>query len=125
MKRLFSMVLSLSLIGALAACGGGQQAEPAPAPAEQPAAEQPAAEQPAAGGTVDATAAEAKYNQSCAACHGNDLSGGMGPALSKVGSKLSQDEILGVITNGKGSMPPKLLQGADAELVAAWLAEHK
>ncbi len=120
MKRLFSIVLSLSLIGALAACGGGQQAAPAPAPAEQPAAEQPTA-----GGTVDATAAEAKYNQACAACHGNDLSGGMGPGLQKVGSKLSQDEILAVITKGKGSMPPKLLQGADAELVAAWLADHK
>ncbi|MEW9669597.1 cytochrome c [Ammoniphilus sp. 3BR4] len=134
MKRLVSMAMGLVLIGALTACGGGgDQAAPAPAekPAEQPAeqpAEKPAeqpAEKPAEGGTVDAAAAEEKFNQGCAACHGNDLSGGAGPNLQQVGGRLSQEEILGIINNGKGGMPPKMLQGADAELVAAWLAEHK
>lgn len=126
MKRLVSMAMGLVLIGALTACGGGgDQAAPAPAekPAEQPA-EQPA-EKTAEGGTVDAAAAEEKFNQGCAACHGNDLSGGAGPNLQQVGGRLSQEEILGIINNGKGGMPPKMLQGADAELVAAWLAEHK
>ncbi|RXT13765.1 cytochrome c [Ammoniphilus sp. CFH 90114] len=123
MKRIVSIALSTTLIAALAACGGGGGDQAAPAPAPAPAEQQ----QPAAGGggTVDATAAEAKYNQGCAACHGADLSGGAGPALKQVGAKLSEEQILGIINNGQGGMPPKMLQGADAELVAAWLAEHK
>lgn len=129
MKKLASIGLSLLLVGILSACGGGEKAqEPAPAAdnkqAEQPAAEQPA-QQPAAGGTVDAAAAEEKFKSTCAACHGADLSGGAGPNLQQVGSKYSKDDIVGIITNGKGAMPPGMLKGEDAEVVAAWLAEKK
>lgn len=126
MKKLVSLALSLALVGILSACGGGEKAaDPAPAPAEQPAAEQPAAEQPVAEGTVDTAAAEEKFKQSCAACHGVDLAGGAGPSLQQVGSKYSKDQIAGIIANGQGAMPPGLLKGDDAEVVAAWLAEHK
>src|SRR5690625_5175667 len=46
---------------------------------------------------------------SCASCHGQDLSGGPGPDLTKVCSDLSADEIHEIIMNGKGSMPPGLV----------------
>jgi len=139
MKKLVTLALSFALVGILSACGGGNNAqEPAPAPeqpaaeqpaeqpAEEPAAEEPAAEEPAAEGTVDAVAAEEKYQaSSCVACHGADLSGASGPNLQKVGSKYSKDQIAGIIKNGQGTMPGGMLQGEDADLVAAWLAEKK
>lgn len=76
-------------------------------------------------GTVDASAAEDAYKASCASCHGDDLSGGVGPALDNVGASLSADEIEDVIANGQGSMPGGLLSGDDATAVAEWLADHK
>jgi cytochrome c551 len=65
--------------------------------------------------------------QSCATCHGGNLQGtGNTPDLNKVGSRLSEAEILDIIENGKGKgMPPGLLKGEDAEKAAAWLAEQK
>lgn len=76
------------------------------------------------GGTVDTAAAEDLYRSSCASCHGEDLSGGAGPALENVGSDMSADEIKDIIENGQGSMPAGLLSGDDADAVAEWLAEH-
>ena len=49
------------------------------------------------------------YKNSCSACHGGDLTGGVGPDLTKVGSKLSQEEMEKIINEGKGSMPKKLI----------------
>lgn len=77
------------------------------------------------GATADADAAEASYQQACSSCHGGNLEGLSGPQLSDVGSRLSQDEILDAILNGRPGMPPGLLQGDEAENVAAWLAEQK
>lgn len=140
MKKFVTLALSCALVGLLSACGGGDKAKEQPTPApgqqteqptneqptEQPTEEQPTAEAPTAEGTVDAAAAEEKYKaSSCVACHGADLSGVSGPSLKEVGSKYSKDEIAGIITNGKGSMPGGMLKGEDAELVAAWLADHK
>ncbi|OEH93716.1 cytochrome c550 [Bacillus solimangrovi] len=65
------------------------------------------------------------YAASCVSCHGNDLEGGVGPALVDVGSRLSADEIKGVIENGQGSMPGGLAQGEAATMLAEWLAEKK
>lgn len=77
------------------------------------------------GGTVDTAAAEEAYQQSCASCHGADLTGGAGPDLTAIGSKLSADEIADIIENGQGSMPGGLLSGEDATAVAEWLAEQQ
>src|SRR5690625_1100765 len=54
------------------------------------------------GGTIDV---EAVYANSCASCHAADLSGGVGPDLTAVGSSLSEEEIENIILNGAGSMP--------------------
>jgi len=69
--------------------------------------------------------AEEMYKQSCAACHGDDLQGAVGPALDEVGKVLNEEEILDVIENGKGSMPAGLLSGDEAVQISKWLAEQK
>lgn len=50
---------------------------------------------------------------------------GSTPSLADVGSRLSEEEILNVILNGRGGMPANLIQGEDAEAAAAWLAQQK
>ncbi|MBT2643558.1 MULTISPECIES: cytochrome c551 [Bacillaceae] len=102
-KKLLALLMGTSL--ALAACGGGGDE--------------------AGGGDTAGADPEKLYNQKCSSCHGGDLEGGVGPKLSDVGSRLSQEEIESVIANGQGSMPPKLLEGDDASAVAEWLANKK
>jgi len=70
-------------------------------------------------------APEDVFASSCAACHGDDLSGKVGPDLRKVGTKLSKEEIHDVIMKGKGTMPAGLVDEAKADALAGWLAKHK
>jgi cytochrome c551 len=114
-KSLLALLLGSSV--ALAACGGGEEEDTAPETDTNTTEE--------ATETADAGAGQEVYNKSCLSCHGEKLEGGMGPALNNIGSKYSKDEILGVIKNGKGQMPPNVVEGADAEAVADWLASKK
>ena len=66
---------------------------------------------------------EAIFANSCASCHGQDLSGGAGPELTSVGSKLSADEIKEIIVNGVGTMPGGLVGNEEADVLAEWLSE--
>lgn len=66
---------------------------------------------------------EAIYASSCAACHGNDLSGVAGPGLTTVGSSLSADEINDIILNGVGTMPGGLVSAEEADVLTDWLSE--
>lgn len=75
------------------------------------------------GATADA--GEEVYQQNCASCHGDDLSGGAGPDISAVGADHSVDDIKDVIENGQGSMPAGIVSGDDEDAVAEWLATHK
>ncbi|UYZ21592.1 cytochrome c551 [Mesobacillus jeotgali] len=102
-KKLLALLMGTSLV--LAACGGGGDE--------------------AGGGDTAGADPEKLYNQKCSSCHGGNLEGGVGPKLSDVGSRLSQEDIESVIANGQGSMPPKLLEGDDASAVAEWLANKK
>ncbi|API90559.1 MULTISPECIES: cytochrome c550 [Virgibacillus] len=68
---------------------------------------------------------EAVYETNCSSCHGGDLSGGMGPDLTQVGSKLSKDEIQNIIINGQGQMPAGMASEAEAQVLAEWLAEKQ
>ncbi len=67
--------------------------------------------------------AEAIYANSCAACHGDDLSGGVGPDLNSVGASLSAEEIQDIILNGMGDMPPVSVSEDEAAELAEWLSE--
>lgn len=128
MKKWLMAVIFASLL-ALAACGGGDSGEtedPADTGTETEEPAEDATEDEADGdATVDAGAAEEVYKKSCASCHGGDLSGGVGPDLTAVGSELSADEIEDIINNGLGSMPGGLVSADDSTLLADWLAEMK
>ncbi|AOL35767.1 c-type cytochrome [Geobacillus thermoleovorans] len=108
--KLAAMFLGVSL--ALAACGGGGDN----------AGEK---NDGSNGGGDTAAAAEQIFKQNCASCHGQDLSGGVGPNLQKVGSKYSKDQIKDIIANGRGAMPAGIIKGEDADKVAEWLAAKK
>lgn len=109
-----------TIVLALSACGGGEKAQE-PAKDQAPANEQQAPAQ----GDAAAANGEQLFKNTCSGCHGVDLSGGAGPSLKGIGSKLSKDDILGIINNGKGGMPAGLASGADAEAIATWLSEQK
>ncbi|WP_053218589.1 cytochrome c551 [Virgibacillus senegalensis] len=124
MKKIsFLFLLAAAFI--LNGCGSGDQAED---DGQTPSEDQQTEENDgsnATEGTVDTAAAEEAYKKSCQSCHGADLSGNVGPDLTEVGSKYSQEEILEIIEKGKGGMPPGQATGEDAELIATWLAEKK
>lgn len=69
--------------------------------------------------------AEEIVNSSCISCHGQTLEGGAGPALNDVGSRLSQEDIQGIIDNGKGGMPGGLISPEESAAVAEWLAQKQ
>ncbi|MEN1970509.1 cytochrome c550 [Lentibacillus sp. N15] len=68
---------------------------------------------------------EAIFKDNCATCHGDDLSGAMGPNLQEVGGRHSEEEIHDIIMNGKGQMPQGLVPEEQADALAKWLAEKK
>jgi cytochrome c551 len=113
MKKVTTAGLLLALAIGVSACGGGGGEKSASAPADQAAANS---------GQVDVQ----KILQNCTACHGQDLKGGRAPALDKVGSKLSKDDIKNVLKNGRGGMPPGLVSDEkELEALATYLAEKK
>ncbi|MBN6186935.1 cytochrome c [Aneurinibacillus sp. BA2021] len=127
MKKWTTIIGSMLLVLALAAgCGtakkgGGGAAQP---PAQQ-------GEQ-AGGGAAGGTAgggkqnAQAIFQGKCISCHGQNLEGGVGPNLTKVGSKYkSADEIKTVILKGRNGMPGGLVSEADAKILADWLMTKK
>jgi len=120
-KSLLALMLGSSV--ALAACGGGEEEATEDAAMEETEEQTPSTDEGTGETTV--SAGEEVYQQSCLSCHGGNLEGGFGPALDAVGSKLSEEEILGVIESGQGQMPANVVEGEDAEAVAAWLAEKK
>ncbi|MEH7075733.1 cytochrome c551 [Neobacillus drentensis] len=108
-KKLLTFLMGTALVMGLAACGGGDK-DTGKDTGTDTASNDPGAK---------------IFDQKCSSCHGGDLTGGMGPNLTKVGSKYSKDEILNILANGKGQMPAKVVTGDDANQVAEWLAAKK
>ncbi|WP_221565624.1 cytochrome c550 [Alkalihalobacillus sp. TS-13] len=78
------------------------------------------AKEKAAGGGEEVKP-EQIVQQTCTSCHGQNLEGGMGPALTDVGSKYKPEEIVDIIQNGKGQMPAQSLSAEEAKAVAEFL----
>lgn len=116
-KWLMATLLGVLLV--LGACGGGN--------GDNDAANNNAADNNNATNneSVDSAAGEEVFQKNCASCHGDDLSGGVGPSLEAVGADHSVDDIKDIIENGQGSMPAGLVDGDDEDAVAEWLATHK
>lgn len=112
MKKLLTALFGAALL--LAACGGDEPAPAAdPAPAETPATDETA---------FDAAAAEQSYQQKgCIGCHGGDLQGASAPGI--VG--LTKEEVLSAIHEGRTGMPANLVEGEEAENLAAWIASQQ
>lgn len=76
------------------------------------------------GATTEEFDPEAVAQGKCISCHGGDLAG-QGNFPSLVDTKLSKEEIADVITNGKGSMPPGLVEEANVEAMADYILSLK
>lgn len=86
------MASGLSMVLVLGACGGG----------EEESSEEPATEEDSTASSSDVDA-EGIAQSTCASCHGQDFSGGVGPALAS--TSLSEDEFNEIVRNGEGQMP--------------------
>lgn len=120
-KWLLAVLFGAVLV--LGACGGGNNADndnEEPADNGDTSTEEPAEN----GNAVDTAAGEEIYQANCAMCHGADLSGGAGPALTDVGSRYSSDEIKDIVENGTGSMPAQDVSGDDLDALVNWLEEQ-
>lgn len=65
------------------------------------------------------------YQKSCVSCHGQNYEGGVGPALTGIGDRLSQDDIKSVLQNGQGAMPGGLVPDEKLDEMTQWLSELK
>lgn len=61
------------------------------------------------------------YAQSCAACHGALGEGGSGPALAKNSILNAPEAVKEIVLNGRGTMPPILMNDKDFEALMAYL----
>lgn len=78
------------------------------------------------GETEEAADPEEIFQNNCASCHGDDLSGDSAPDLTEVGSEHSEEEIEEIINEGTdGGMPGGLVDNEQAAEIAEWLAEMK
>ncbi|SDM44268.1 cytochrome c551 [Psychrobacillus sp. OK028] len=116
-KKLLALIFGAGLV--LAACGGGN---------DNDNADTSTGTSTNTGTTTETASVDAEkiVSAKCISCHGQNLEGqGNFPALKDVGSRLSQDEILNVIENGRGAMPGGIISGDEAKAVAEWLAAKK
>jgi Cytochrome c, mono- and diheme variants len=100
-------VLLLAVV--LAACGGGGADD---------------AGQGTANGAKQAVSeGERLYGKRCMACHGEGLEGGFGPELRNVGERLSREELIRVIRDGRNTMPAfkDRLTDAEIEAIVDWI----
>lgn len=127
LKKWLTVLLGLVLAVGLAACGGNSSDDGAmnEGSNEESTEEESTEEGSDQASDYDEEAAKATYKQQCLQCHGENLKGGAGPNITKVGERLSKDEILNIVKNGKGQMPANLVEGEEADNLASWLASMK
>jgi cytochrome c551 len=129
-RKIVVMALAATVLMSVTACqtknNNGAQNEnvtPSVSPSESPV--DTTAPSPSDG--VSTANAEAVYQSRCVACHAADLSGGAGPGLKDVGSRLSVEEITARIEKGGNGMAAFKGVLTDEEIrgLAEWLAAQK
>ena len=104
--------------GGVALTGGSEEEESSEEASggEESSEEEGGGEEGASSGDFDA---EGFARDNCASCHGQDFSGGMGPALA--GTSLDEATFTETVRNGKGQMPAfSQDQIADEDLTALY-----
>lgn len=136
MKKLW-LLMAFAAVLVLGACGGGDSGGGSEEPSDEGAAteeesseestEESAEEGSDSASTGDtALAKEAYQKNTCASCHGEDLSGASGPALTNVGSEHSEEEIRTQIEEGGDGMPGGLVTDEEElDALVTWLASQK
>jgi cytochrome c551 len=112
MKIKFLAIMFAAIL-VLAACGGNKTVDENANGGATPGTE------------TTASDPEKVVQTSCVSCHGGNLEGAVGPALTQIGASLSETEIHDIIINGKGGMPAIPVSEAEATAVAKWLSEKK
>ena len=136
MRRVLA-VIGVGAALAFGACGGGDDEAPPTSgageatesqgtPEPQPTEERQEGQQQQEEGGATPTAAEAKqtFTTTCGGCHVLEkagTNGQVGPNLDDL--KLDEQRVLSAIEEGPSAMPDNLLQGAEAEAVAAYVAK--
>jgi cytochrome c550 len=70
-----------------------------------------------------AASPEEIYQAKCSACHGVDMTGGVGPDLHGVGGRYDAAEIETILQEGKGIMQGGLVPAEQLEDMITWLSE--
>ncbi len=71
--------------------------------------------------------AEAIYKKQCLSCHAADLRGKVGPGLQEIGSKMTEQQLFGIIQDGARGMPAfkKVLSTDEIQALSQWLSTKK
>ncbi|MDQ0339576.1 cytochrome c551 [Caldalkalibacillus uzonensis] len=105
---LLCTVLTFLLVGG---CGPADEAPPDDDMTEEETAPDEADAQLIAEG-------EAVVQKNCISCHGENLEGGMGPALHGLSAKYTPDQLHDILVNGIGAMPGGTAGGQEEAVIA-------
>jgi ubiquinol-cytochrome c reductase cytochrome c subunit len=78
--------------------------------------------------TVDLTHGQTVFAAHCAACHGAEGAGGVGPALRGIGARMGVTAIAAQVRSPSGAMPalfPTVISAADVQDVSRYVATLK
>lgn len=59
--------------------------------------------------------------QTCTACHGEQLEGGVGPNIQHATETYSNEELMRILINGKGTMPGEIVNEEEAQEIITYL----
>jgi mono/diheme cytochrome c family protein len=107
---------------AFAGCGGDDEPPGTGASGDQT---ETAAAPETGGGEQAAADGKQLFTDTCGGCHtlqDAGTNGEVGPVLDEL--QPDKERVLGAIESGPGTMPPNLLEGADADAVATYVSEN-
>lgn len=125
MKK-FWLLMSFALVLVLGACGGSGDEESTEESTGEASTEEESSTEEGSADSGDTELAKQAYEQNnCMSCHGENLEGASGPALTDIGSKMSEDEIRTQIEEGGDGMPAGLVSDEEEmDALVQWLSSQ-